>query len=99
MHIIALLLQKEGRRAGLYEVAGAELVDQDVIQAVAVAFIRQLYCLLQGRKCSYAWADLFFASPKAGVTRWQGRIFCKAEAGLWAQDEHNASLSSNAQIS
>ena len=61
-----LLLQEQGRRAGLYEVAGAELVDQDVIQAVAVAFVRQLDRLLQGGTCSSAWADMFGFTQSRG---------------------------------
>ena len=93
MHIIALLLQKQGRSAGLYEVAGAELVNQDVIQAVAVTFVRQLYCLLQGRRCSYAWADWL------GFTQSRGDALARRNLLLWAQDEHVASLSCFAQIS
>ena len=44
---VVLLFQKQRSGAGLYEVAGAELVHQDVIQVIAIALVDNLHALLQ----------------------------------------------------
>ena len=52
VHAIALLLQQQWCSAGLYEIAGAELVHQNVIQAVRAPLVRQLYGILHTRSPS-----------------------------------------------
>ncbi len=44
---VVLLFQQQRGCAGLYEVAGTELVDQDVVQVVAIALVHYIHGLLQ----------------------------------------------------
>lgn len=51
-HAIALLVQEQWRCAGLYEIAWAKLIHQNVIQAIRASFVCQLYGALHDSSIS-----------------------------------------------